>query len=179
MAPPLTAPAQQPDAAEAPGPAPAVWRAAMGAFPTGVTVATSWLGSEPMGSTINAFCSVSLNPPLLLICLDKLNPLFGPVQESGVFGVNILGCEDGERLARHFAVGPEIGRFAALPYRIAAAGAPQLEAAPVFIDCALEAIHDAGDHVVVIGRGVRVEHGPAAPPLLYHRGTFPKLPSEP
>ena len=65
----------------------AEWRAAMGCFPSGVTIITSWDAGEPVGSTINAFCSVSLDPPLLLICLDNANPLRGPVEASGVFGV--------------------------------------------------------------------------------------------
>ena len=56
----------------------------------------------------------------------------------------------------------------------AAGGAPELEAATVFIDCVLEDAHDAGDHKIVVGRGIRINHNSAAPPLLYHKGNFPK-----
>ncbi len=128
----------------------------MGYFPTGVTIVTSWRDGAPVGATINAFCSVSLAPPMLLIC------------------VNILG-HDGDALARHFAVAPEDERFTVYPYRATGAGAPQLEAAPVFIDCAVDSIHLAGDHFILTGRGLRTDHVSAEPPLLYHRGDFPKL----
>lgn len=165
--------------AELPSPSAAEWRAAMGYFPTGVTVVTSWRGEAPLGSTINAFCSVSLEPPLLLICLDKSNPLYGPVQASGVFGVNMLGAEDGTALARHFATGPDEGRFEAHDWRWVGSGAPQLESAPVFIDCAVQAVYDSGDHVIVVGQGLRTVHSAGELPLLYHGGNFPKFPSTP
>lgn len=162
-----------------PVPTAAEWRAAMGAFPTGVTVVTSWAGDAPVGSTINAFCSVSLDPPMLLICLDLANPIRPAVEASGVFGVNFLAEENGQAAARHFATDPETDRFAAYGYTAASGGAPWLDIAPVFVDCAVENILVAGDHIVVVGRGLRVEHMPEAQPLLYHRGRFPKLRSEP
>ncbi|MDB5453586.1 MAG: flavin reductase family protein [Caulobacteraceae bacterium] len=152
------------------GPTPAEWRAAMGSFPTGVTIITSWQAGRPVGSTISAFCSVSLVPPLLLFCLDFTNPLLEPVRASGVFGVNILAEEDGAAIARHFAVNPEADRFERYPYRAEPGGAPQLEAAPVFIDCLVEQTMTAGDHLVLIGRGLRTDHPFAAPPLVYHQG---------
>ncbi len=147
----------------------------MGQFPTGVTVVTGWGGEEPLGSTINAFCSVSLQPPMLLICLDHRNPLLAPVRETGVFGLNILGADDGEALARRFATGPTTGRFEGLSYDATPGGAPRLPTAPVFVDCACVAIHDAGDHAVVIARGLRLAFGSAEAPLLYHRGAFPLI----
>jgi 3-hydroxy-9,10-secoandrosta-1,3,5(10)-triene-9,17-dione monooxygenase reductase component len=161
------APAGAPTAAE--------WRAAMGYFPTGVTVVTSWGGAAPLGSTINAFCSVSLDPPLLLICLDNANPLRAPVEACGVFGVNILPAEGGRDLAMRFARAPEEDRFEGLDWRACDGGAPQLGAAPIFVDCKVQAIHPAGDHVVVIGLGVRTENASIENPLLYHRGSFPAL----
>lgn len=159
-----------------PAPTPAEWRAAMGFFPTGVTVVTTWRDSLPVGSTVNAFCSVSLEPPLLLICLDWANPICGPVQSCGVFGVNILG-EDGSLLARNFAVEPEANRFERCGFRGGPDGAPRLEQAPVFIDCAVESTVPAGDHLIVIGRGLRTELTGMSPPLLYQRGSFLKLPA--
>jgi 3-hydroxy-9,10-secoandrosta-1,3,5(10)-triene-9,17-dione monooxygenase reductase component len=142
----------------------------MGSFPTGVTIVTSWQEGRPVGSTISAFCSVSLTPPMLLFCLDLANPLLGPVQASGVFGVNILAEEDGAAIARHFAINPETDRFERYPYRAEPGGAPQLQAAPVFIDCVVEQTMTAGDHLVLIGRGVRTAQAFAAQPLLYHQG---------
>ena len=158
-----------------PPPTPAEWRAAMGYFPTGVTVVTSWQDGTPVGSTVNAFCSVSLEPPMLLICLSHENPLRDPVAKSRVFGVNILGEEAGHDLAMRFARGAnEIGDDAG-GFRAIGNGAPQLNAAPVFVDCAVENIHMAGDHWIVVGRGVRTVQAAEASPLLYHKGKFPKL----
>jgi flavin reductase (DIM6/NTAB) family NADH-FMN oxidoreductase RutF len=157
-------------------PTPADWRAAMGYFPTGVTIITSWLGERPVGATINAICSVSLEPPMLLICLGGANPLLEPIKRSGVFGVNILDENSGD-VAMRFAKPPEDTRFDTYPFRSVDGGAPQLEASPVFVDCALENIHMAGDHFVLIGRGVRTDRPMAVPPLLYHKSRFSKLPS--
>jgi 3-hydroxy-9,10-secoandrosta-1,3,5(10)-triene-9,17-dione monooxygenase reductase component len=155
----------------APPPTPTEWRAAMGYFPTGVTVVTCWEGRTPLGSTVSAFCSVSLEPPMLLICLDRANPLRGPLAECGVFGVNIL-AEDGRDLARRFAAVGAINRFEGQPFRAVDGGAPQLEAAPIFVDCVVESTTRAGDHFVIVGRGTRIEHTSAAPPLLYQKGRF-------
>ena len=150
------------------------WRRAMGYFPTGVTIVTTWDGDEPVGSTVNAFCSVSLEPPLLLICLDLKNPIRAAFEQARIFGVNILP-EHGRPIAQRFACEPLEGRFREFAYRAAPGGAPQLVAAPVFVDCAVEDIHPAGDHLVAIGRGVRVEHAPDTSPLLYHGGQYPKF----
>ncbi|HWF00139.1 MAG TPA: flavin reductase family protein [Caulobacteraceae bacterium] len=154
-------------------PSPAEWRGAMGYFPTGVTVCTSWRGETPLGSTINAFCSVSLDPPLLLICLAHANPLTEPVRGGAPLGVNILPHENGQALARHFALSPEDRRFEGLDWLAEPGGAPRLVCAPVFIDCQVEQIHDAGDHLIVVGRGLTTTHAQGVTPLLYHRGAFP------
>ena len=153
---------------------PAEWRAAMGCFPSGVTVVTTWDGDTPTGSTVSSFCSVSLDPPLLLVCLDRANPVRAPIEACGVFGVNILN-EESRDLALRFAVVSKAGRFEDAVYRAHQGGAPQLEAAPVFVDCVVEDIHPAGDHVIVVGRGVRIDHASAAAPLLYHKGGFPRF----
>jgi 3-hydroxy-9,10-secoandrosta-1,3,5(10)-triene-9,17-dione monooxygenase reductase component len=155
-------------------PTPAEWRAAMGYFPSGVTIVTSWQERSPVGTTVNAICSVSLEPPLLLVCLDHANPALRPIQASGLLGVNILGCEHRD-LALTFGRESGEDRFDGVGYRAADGGAPQLDAAPVFIDCLLEQAHVAGDHTIVVARPVRIEHASAVPPLLYHRGAFPKL----
>jgi 3-hydroxy-9,10-secoandrosta-1,3,5(10)-triene-9,17-dione monooxygenase reductase component len=152
----------------------AQWRVAMGCFPSGVTVVTTWEGDKPVGTTVNAFCSVSLEPPLLLICLDYANPVLAPMERCGVFGVNILNAESRE-LALHFSRNPEEDRFAGLTHRARVGGAPQLQAAPVFIDCAVEHSYEGGDHRIVVGRGLHIEHASEMPPLLYHKGCFPKF----
>lgn len=160
---------------ESDGPTPAEWRAAMGYFPTGVTVVTTWDHGLPVGSTINAFCSVSLAPPMLLFCLDLANPLLDPVEKVRVFGINILGEESGHARAMHFAKAPEERKLAGFDCLSAPGGAPQLADSPVFVDCVLENSYRAGDHMIMVGRGIRAIHAPACEPLLYHRGRFPKF----
>ena len=151
---------------------PQEWRAAMGSFPSGVTIVTTWDAGAPIGTTASSLCSVSLEPPLLLVCLGHANPALAPIERSGLFGVNILSAECVD-LAMRFATNPEDDRFAAIPYRAVEGGAPELDAATVFIDCVLEQAHGAGDHKIVVGRGVRISHKSPAPPLLYHKGSFP------
>jgi 3-hydroxy-9,10-secoandrosta-1,3,5(10)-triene-9,17-dione monooxygenase reductase component len=155
-------------------PTPSEWRAAMGYFPSGVTIVTTWEDAAPVGSTVNAFCSVSLDPPLLLICLDLTNPIRAALGQAGVFGVNMLP-EHGRPIAQRFAREPLTDRFCDYPYHAAPGGAPQLDAAPVFIDCVVENIHFAGDHLIAVGRGLRIEHASADAPLLYHKGGYPKM----
>jgi 3-hydroxy-9,10-secoandrosta-1,3,5(10)-triene-9,17-dione monooxygenase reductase component len=158
------------------GPAPTAdeWRAAMGYFPTGVTIVTAWRDATPVGTTASSFCSVSLTPPLLLVCLDLANPALAPIERSGRFGVNILSAECRD-LALRFGRNPQVDPFAAIAHRARAGGAPHLEAATVFIDCVVEAAHAAGDHKIVVGRGAHIDHNSTAPPLLYHKGAFPNL----
>lgn len=155
-------------------PNPTEWRAAMGYFPSGVTIVSTWDGERPVGSTISAFTSVSLDPPLLLICVDLKNPIREPLERTGVFGVNILNDESRE-LALHFAYNTDADRFEQKPYHAVEGGAPQLDCAPVFIDCTVEHIITAGDHLVVVGRGVRIDHASTHGPLLYHKGGFLKV----
>jgi flavin reductase (DIM6/NTAB) family NADH-FMN oxidoreductase RutF len=150
------------------------WRAAMGGFPTGVTIVTSWRDCMPVGSTVSAFSSVSLNPPLLLICLALDNPLCAPIADCKVFGVNIL-AHDGQDLAKRFAFAPEAERFQGQAFRATGRGAPQLDQASVFVDCVLHSSFVAGDHLVVVGQGARAEHHAPRPPLVHHRGAFANL----
>lgn len=154
----------------------AEWRAAMGGFPSGVTIVTSWRDGAPLGSTISAFCSVSLKPPLLLVCLDLSNPLCAPIAACGMFGVNIL-AHDGQDLANRFAFAPEAERFEGQAFHHVEGGAPRLDAAPVFIDCALHSSFTAGDHLVIVGRGLRTAHRAPRAPLIHHTGAFATLTS--
>ncbi|MEO0412996.1 MAG: flavin reductase family protein [Pseudomonadota bacterium] len=147
------------------------WRAAMGAFASGVTIVTSLEGDQPRGSTVSAFTSVSLDPPLLLICVDKSNPLHAPLLQAGFFGVHILGADQGD-LGMRFAVPPVETRFDNLDFTCHEGGAPHIVSAPVFIDCETQQVHEAGTHHIFIGRGVRIMNGPEQPPLVYHKGGF-------
>lgn len=168
MADPLTSNGSRP-------PTSAEWKAAMGYFPTGVTIVTSWDDGVPVGSTVNAFCSVSLEPPMLLICLDQVNPIRIPIERSRVFGINFLGEEDGHGLAMRFSKAPQTRKIEGFEWQAADKGAPQMRTAPVFVDCVLENSYPAGDHFIMVGRGVRTVQASACQPLLYHGGRFPTI----
>jgi flavin reductase (DIM6/NTAB) family NADH-FMN oxidoreductase RutF len=155
-------------------PSPADWRLALGDFATGVTIVTSWRDAVPVGATVSAVSSVSLKPPLLLVCLNLDNPLCATIAACKVFGVNIL-ADDGQELAKRFAFAPEAERFQGQTFRKTGRGAPQLDQAAVFVDCVLHSSFTAGDHLVVVGQGVRTEHQSPRPPLLHHRGAFANL----
>ena len=90
---------------------------------------------------------------------------------EGEFAKYLADVYSAEPVARE----PLTDRFSEFPYRAAGGGAPQLLAAPVFIDCAVTDIHAAGDHLIAVGQGLRVDHASTAAPLLYHRGQYPKL----
>jgi len=148
-------------------------RAAMGHFATGVTVVTA-SGRDRHGSTVNAITSVSLDPPLLLVCLRSDSHTLAALLESGRFGVNVLH-ETQQAIARRFArrgaswdgVGRHEGPLT---------GAPLIDGALATFECAVHDVADGGDHQIVIGRVLAVRHPDEhAPPLLFYRGTFTRV----
>ena len=154
---------------------PAVMRAALGHFATGVTVITA-PGEAPRGSTVNAITSVSLDPPLLLVCLRDASRTLAALLAAGHFGVNVLRA-DQQALAHRFA-----GRHAApwdgVGHRAGPrTGAALLHDALATFECAVHDVADGGDHRIVVGRVLAVDHPEthAPPPLLFYRGAFTAL----
>ena len=145
----------------------------MGHFATGVTVITTRdIDGKPYGLTANSLCSVSLDPPLLLVCVDKRaesHPAFG---RSGLFAVNILGIGH-EDLSRRFAVSGG-DKFVDVDHRSGVSGLPLLDGALASVECRVVAVHEAGDHTIFIGE---VEHLQAdnGDPLLFFRGKYRRL----
>lgn len=149
----------------------AAWRAAMGSFASGVVIVTTLNGAgQPVGTTVSAFSSVSLEPPLLLVCLDQKSRTRAAVQKAGHFCINILAAHQGA-LARLFAGPGATDRFANVATTPGVLGAPQIQGALVTVDCRLYALHAAGDHDILIGQGLRIEATPGAP-LVYSQGRF-------
>jgi 3-hydroxy-9,10-secoandrosta-1,3,5(10)-triene-9,17-dione monooxygenase reductase component len=142
----------------------------LGHFATGVTVITAVDGEEPVGMACNSFTSVSLEPPLVLFCAAKTSTTWPRIQAAGKWAANIL-ADDGEEVCRVFA---EKGadRFARIAWGIGRTGAPVLRDALAFVDCETFAEHDAGDHVIVVGRVLELGYAPAGKPLLFYRGGF-------
>lgn len=148
-------------------------RRVMGHFATGVTVITTVnKEGQLQGLTANAFTSVSLDPPLLLISVDKKAESWPAFEESKVFTVNIL-ADDQEALSRKFAVSGG-NKFEGVAYRVGANGAAILEGALATIECKLYAAYDGGDHSIYLGeiQEAAIREGK---PLLFFRGGYRSL----
>jgi flavin reductase (DIM6/NTAB) family NADH-FMN oxidoreductase RutF len=148
-------------------------RRVMGHFATGVTVITTLSKEGKMhGLTANAISSLSLDPPLLLICVDKKAESYPCFEESKVFTVNIL-ADDQEDISRRFAVsGGE--KFEGVAYRRGANGAPILNGTLAHLECKLYAAYDGGDHTIYLGQIEEAETREAKP-LLFFRGGYREL----
>jgi flavin reductase (DIM6/NTAB) family NADH-FMN oxidoreductase RutF len=148
-------------------------RRVMGHFPTGVTVITTISKEgQPFGLTANAFTSVSLDPPLLLIAVDKKAESYPYFEESKVFNVNFLS-DDQEALSRRFAVSGG-DKFRGVAYRSGANGVPILEGALAYLECSLYATYEGGDHTIFLGEILQAETREAKP-LVFHRGGYKSI----
>jgi len=145
------------------------FREVLGHFATGVTIVTAMEDAEPVGFTCQAFTSLSLEPPLVALAPGKSSTSWPRIAAAGSFCVNIL-AEDQEALSRDFAISGG-DKFTGVGWRSAGNGAPILDGALGWVECAFVVAHDAGDHELVVGRvqdmGVR-----RGRPLLYYRGGF-------
>jgi flavin reductase (DIM6/NTAB) family NADH-FMN oxidoreductase RutF len=146
------------------------FRDVMGTFATGVTIITTVVDGSAHGITANSFTSVSLDPPLVLFCLGRSSTNFEAFMAAESFAVNIL-ADDQDKLSTHFAMF-EGDRFEGTPWGPWETGAPVLDGVIAAADCVLEARHDAGDHIIVIGRALRAETLSRKSPLLYHQGKY-------
>jgi flavin reductase (DIM6/NTAB) family NADH-FMN oxidoreductase RutF len=131
-------------------------------------------GDEPCGLTVNAFTSVSLAPPLVLVCLAAASSGSRTVVRNRVFAVNVLGA-DQEWLSRRFA-SPTRPRgsaaFRDVPHRAESTGAPILEGVACWLDCRLTTIHGTGDHVIAIGEVLAFDADASREPLVFHAGRY-------
>lgn len=147
------------------------FREVLGSYPTGVTVVTGRSGDGvPFGLTVNSFTSVSLDPPLVLVCIDRLSSSHDPLVEGGSFVVNVL-ARGQMGLATRFASEPSAGRFDGVAWDEGPLGDPVLPDAVAWLACSLEAVHGAGDHSILVGR-VEALEGSDREALAYHRGSY-------
>ncbi|WP_159878678.1 p-hydroxyphenylacetate 3-hydroxylase reductase component [Aquitalea denitrificans] len=149
---------------------PRLFRRALGNFATGVTVMTA-CGSDgqKVGVTANSFNSVSLDPPLILWSIDKRSGSYPVFASASHFAVNILAA-DQISLSNRFAR-PSDDRFAGVPHTQGAGGAPLLEDCAARFVCERHAMHDGGDHWIMLGKVVALDDFGRAP-LLYHQGSY-------
>lgn len=148
-------------------------RDALGSFATGVTIVTAIMPSgEPMGFTANSFTSVSLDPPLILVCIAKSAAGYAAYTSADAFCVNILS-EDQHDLSGTFAR-RGADKFVGVSWRQNQTGSPIIDGGVGHFDCSMHQVVDAGDHAILIGRVVGFDANDKAP-LCYHRGKYAAL----
>jgi len=151
---------------------PAEFKTALAAVCTPVTVVTTVHGGRPHGTTVSSFCSLSLDPPMVLVSLDRSSELLELICMSGRYGVNVLALNQ-SAIAQAFA---RKGRdkFAGVGHEIVA-GLPRIDGASVWLQCCLSELVDGGDHIIAIGLVERACVREQAEPLMYHDRTFRSL----
>ena len=157
---------------------PAQLREAMGHFATGVTVVTSvGIDGEPVGTTANAVSSLSLEPPLVLVCFDLKSETLAAIRGHGAFAVNVLGHRQ-RHLSANFAKRGLSAAWDEVRHHRGPTGSPRLADVIAVVECTVEHSFPGGDHEIVIGRvrHVEISASPDAP-LVYFRGGYASLAS--
>ena len=152
-------------------------RDAMGAFATGVTVVPAGTAPDFHGMTANAFSSLSLEPPLVLVCVDKSTHMREVLERTGAFTVNILSAAQ-EEMSTYFATssrphGPE--ELAPFDYAIGETGAPRFRDAICVLDCTVHSVAEGGDHDIYVGQVQAFDFPNDGAPLLFYRGRYRAL----
>jgi len=150
-------------------------RRVMGHFATGVTVITTVdKDGKPNGLTANAFMSLSLNPPLVLISVDKGATCYACFEMQNGFTVNFLS-EDQEDISRRFAT-KGADKFAGIQWRAGSNGAAILEGVLAFVECKISQCYEGGDHTIVVGEILNA-NAAGNRPLLFYKGKYQRLPN--
>jgi len=142
--------------------------AVMGSVCTPVAVVTAMAGARPHGTTVSAFASLSLDPPMLLVSLDRKSELLRHVRGARAFGVNVLGAGQSAVAAAFARKGDD--KFEGVRWFLDT-GVPRLPGCAGWLKCAVQRLVSGGDHVVVLGRVVAASHADV-PPLTYHKRSF-------
>jgi flavin reductase (DIM6/NTAB) family NADH-FMN oxidoreductase RutF len=156
---------------------PTQFRRVMGTFATGVTVITMPTASGAWGMTANSVTSLSLDPTLVLVCIDKTTRTHEHILASGVWAVNILSAEQ-EEISRTYAMKDyEVERtMVGTPYHPGVTGAPIIDGSLSYLDCRTYATYEGGDHTILVG-GVQDAQivQPDAAPLLFFKGRYARM----
>lgn len=151
------------------------FRKALGTFPTGVAVITGRRSDGGLvGITVSSFTSLSLEPPLVLFCLDSNNSNLDLFEEGRHFGVNVLH-EDQKEISIRFASRSEQCKFSGLDHTPAESGVPLIKGCLAHLDCRIVARHEGGDHFIIVGSVEALAHSQAGQPLVYWRGAYAQL----
>jgi flavin reductase (DIM6/NTAB) family NADH-FMN oxidoreductase RutF len=151
------------------------FRNALGSFPTGVAIiTTTGADGRPVGLTCNSFSSVSLDPPLVSWGLRMSSKSLDAFRGAGAFAINIL-AEDQKELSARFASGAIADKFEGVDWRGGHAGLPVISGCVAAFECEKFAEHEAGDHVLFLGRVAKFEHGRQEPSLVFYKGAYMML----
>jgi 3-hydroxy-9,10-secoandrosta-1,3,5(10)-triene-9,17-dione monooxygenase reductase component len=149
----------------------ATFRRVLGHYPTGVCVVTAIdADGATSGMVVGSFTSVSLCPPLVAFLPDKSSTSWPRIERAGRFCVNVLASDQGD-LCRVF-VAKSKNKFEGVAHRVSANGSPVLDNVVAWIDCTLEAVYEAGDHYIVLGRVRELDIARPDQPLLFFRGRY-------
>lgn len=150
------------------------FKQALRGWASGVTVVTARAGDRMHGMTVSAFSSVSVDPPLILVCANRASKTHGVIEEGASFAVNIL-AEHQQDVSNLFAsTEHEDSRLDRVPWREGVTGTPLLEGALASLECTVRSAHREGSHTIYIGQ-VEAVHRSDAEPLLYYRGGYRTL----
>ncbi|MEI4271566.1 flavin reductase family protein [Klenkia sp. LSe6-5] len=149
---------------------PRVMRDVLGHFASGITVVTAVEESGPIGFTCQSFSSLSLDPPLVAFAPARTSRTWPRLRAAGRFCVNVL-ADDQDALSTQFARSGT-DKFAGVGWTPSAHGSPVLDGVVAWIDCALYAEHEGGDHTIVVGRVLDLGATAERTPLVFHRGAY-------
>ena len=151
-------------------------RRVLSAYPTGVTVVgTRHVPSGVCGLTVNAFTSVSLEPPMVLVCVDRSSNTHGCIEIAGEFSVSVLSSGQAD-LAVRFAQKRE-DKFDGVPHRVSEGMLPLVDGAAAWVEARIEEALSGGDHTIFLAHVLRAESGDR-PPLVFHGGSYGRLDGE-
>jgi len=149
------------------------FRDVLGRFGSGVTVVTATTSGGPVGMTCQSFSSVSLRPALVMFVPAKTSRAWPAIRAAGHFTVNLLSSAQ-EEVSNQFARSG-VDKYAGVSWSESSLGDPRLEGSLAWIDCHIHAVHEAGDHYLVIGRVEELTPGDAEDPLLFYRSAYHRL----
>jgi flavin reductase (DIM6/NTAB) family NADH-FMN oxidoreductase RutF len=150
------------------------FRSILGHFATGVAVVTAFDGSEPIGMTVQSFCSLSLDPPLILLCPARTSTTWPRIEARKKLCINLL-AENQEHLARQFARSGT-DKFAGVEWSpTATTNSPLLEGSLAWLDCELTAVHAGGDHIVAICTVLDLSARSDLRPLIFFKSGFERM----
>ncbi len=148
----------------------------MRGWASGVTIVTARAGAEAHGMTVSSFTSVSLEPPLVLICAEKVTRTHALIAASGAFAVSVLTREQGDLADRFGGRDTEhTDRFQGVPTFTAVTGAPILSDYVSYFDCVVSEAHPAGNHTIFVGKVVSARLANGRDPLVYWRQAYHRL----